>query len=202
MTLLEECDIENTNANKRQKILDDIILDQPINLDDEIKTSFKPISYDEMTKIEHTNCFACLNITPMSLRENKYHYNLLKLYTDNSTSICKEAIFKLVKTYYDEEIFPITKIEWKIEAVREHFLFHTNFPTDEILRQISITSGVRKHLINNLVEKNEDIESGVKYKFQLNNLKMLISLNKELRILRNLKSELPQMLGYDTTLNY
>ena len=189
------------SSNKRQRLLDDIMLSEPINPDGFTPECPKmiPVTFDEMTKVNHPKCYACTHITPASLRENKYHFNLLKLYTDNSTSICKDAIYALIKEYYDKEIKPNTDIEWHLAAIKEHFQSHTMYPTDEILRQINITQGVRSFLMDNLMERSEN---GDTVKFQMNNLKMLISLNKELRTLRLLKNDVPGMIGYDQQLNY
>lgn len=192
---------DDSPRHKRQRmVMDDLFNQDPVD-PDIVKSAARglmPISYEEMTRVNHPNCYACNHITPSSIKENKYHYNLMKLYTDNSTSICPEAIYKLVKDYYDEEIKPETQIEWSIEAIKEHFLTHTRFPTDEILRQINITQGVRKYLMDSLIEKTDDEEP----KFNMNNIRMLVSLNKELRTLCQMKGEIPSMVGFNQELNY
>ena len=190
----------STPNSKRQKLMDDLFNAPAIDPDDvSMGSNVKcPITYEEMTQVNHPNCYACNNITQQSIKENKYHFNLMKLYTDNSTSICKSAIYNLIKTYYDTEIFPETKIEWSLEAIKEHFLQHTRFPTDEILTQINVTQGIRKYLMDSLIEKND--KGGPK--FNMENIRMLVSLNKELRTLRQLKEEIPSMVGFNQELNY
>lgn len=160
-----------------------------------------PITFDEMTKVNHSDCWACHNVTPAAVRENKHIFNLVRLYTDNSTSICKDAIYSLVKEYYDTQIKPKTqnKVEWSLESIREHFMRHTRYPTDEIIRQIDMAEGIRTYLMDNLAQQNK---TDGQIKFNHQNVKMLISINKELRILRNMKQEIPQMIGYDATLDY
>ena len=188
--------------SKKQRLLDNLLNASPANDDDGSELfddKFFNVSFAEMSRVEYTDCYACSHITTSSLKDNKYHYQLMKLYTENSTSICKDAIFNLVKEYYDTQLFPKTNIVWSKEAIVEHFNTHTNFPTDEVLMQIAINESVRKYLMNNLIEQSHD---GERHKFQMNNLKMLISINKELRILRNSKNELPNQVGYDSTLNY
>lgn len=200
MLLCVKMNFDDSPTCKRQRRMDDLFNSDPVD-PDIIKTAQRglmPIRYEEMTRVNHPNCYACNHITPASIRENKYHYNLMKLYTDNSTSICPEAIYKLIKEYYDQELKPQTEIEWSIDAIKEHFLTHTMFPTDEILRQINITQGVRRYLMDSLIEKSDDEEP----KFNMNNIRMLVSLNKELRALRQLKGEIPSMVGFNQELNY
>jgi len=192
--------------SKKQRLLHSLLNASPANdVDDDhdqdqaYDGKFFNVTFDEMSKVKYTDCYACSHITALSLKENRYHFQLMKLYTENSSSICKDAIFNLVKEYYDTQLFPKTEIVWTKEAIAEHFNTHTNFPTDEVLMQIAINESVRKYLMNNLIERSQD---GERHKFQMNNLKMLISINKELRILRNSKNELPNQVGYDSTLNY
>lgn len=187
--------------NKRQKVLDAFADLDPVSTADDMDTEPQmfPVTFEDMTTVKHKQCYACNNITSASLRENKYHANMIGLYTDNSTSICKDVIYRLVKDYYDQEIREQSQQEWPIDVIKEHFLCHTMYPTDEILTQINITSGLRRKLMDNIVQKNE---AGDSVKFNINNAKLLISLNKELRILRKMKEEIPNMIGFDQTLNY
>lgn len=188
-------------SEKRRRLLDDLLLSDPVN-PDAMSTSEPqtiPVTFEEMSKVAYPDCYACNSISPASLRENKYHRSLMKLYTDNSTSICKGAIYNLIKEYYDSEIKPTTGVEWSLEAIKEHFQSHTMYPTDEILRQINITQGVRNYLMDYLIERGERDD---KMKFNMNNLKMIVNLNKELRTLRTLKNDIPNMIGFDQQLNY
>lgn len=186
---------------KRKRLLDDMLMGPPV---DDMSHGFGddkqkiPVSYEEITSMRHIECFACKNITPAALRENEYYFNMMKLYTDNSTSICKDACFLLVKEYYDRFILPLTNIDWTLAAIKEHFQRHTRYPTDEVLRQMTIAESVRSVLIEQLAEKTDDGKTTV----NMNNVKLVLALNKELRTLRNLKAELPNMVGYDQNLNY
>jgi hypothetical protein len=190
---------------KRNRLLEDMSMLDPIDMGgpqidhgsgDE---PMFPVSFDEITAVQHMECYACNHITAASIGENPYHSRLVRLYTENSTTICKDAIYSLVKRYFDEEIRADVGMEWPLPVIKEHFLCHTMYPTDEVLTQINITAGLRRNVMNNLIKRDE---SGANTKVDMNNAKLLISLNKELRILRQLKGDIPSMLGYDANLNY
>jgi hypothetical protein len=165
------------------------------------------MTYDDLMDITHKDCFACQRINSDSLRENEYFYKLMKLYTDNSTATCRESVYRLVKEYFDEEIRPLLIQdeddegikEWPLEVIREHFLRHSNYATDEVIRQINITTGLRNHMMNYLVQVDHTKE---KVKYDINYIKTMISLNQEIRKLRSMKKELPNLIGYDHVLNY
>lgn len=159
----------------------------------------EPMTYDDLVTVKHTDCFACENINSASLRENHLYYNMMKLYTDNSTSICRDSIYRLIKEYYDSYIKEkVNGREWTLECIKEHFLKHTMYATDEILRQINITAGLRNHMMNHLVK----VGGKTKVQYDINYIKTLISLNQELRKLRAMRKDLPNLVGYDNVLNY
>jgi len=169
--------------------------------DAEDSSTMVPMTYEDMTAIAYTGCFACENLNAAALRENDVYFRMMKLYTDNAGSICKDAIYRLIKAFFDREVLPHLDAgrDWSLTCIRDHFLCHTMYPTDEILTQISATAGLRRHLMNNLAKK--DVADG-SITFNLNNIKTLIALNKELRVLRQMKKDIPGMVGFDETLNY
>lgn len=171
--------------------------------EDEMET----MTYDDLITVKYTDCFACQNINSASLRENEVYFNMMKLYTDNSTAICRDGIYKLIRDYFVLHVKPELDLadeseggvrDWPLECIKEHFLKHTMYATDEILRQINITAGLRNHMMNHLVK----VGAGTKVKYDLNYIKTLISLNQELRKLRAMKKELPNLVGYDHVLNF
>lgn len=154
---------------------------------------------DLTTYNEAQHCFFCTHINTKSLQENEIFYNLMKLYTDNSQSVCKDAIYNMMLQYYDN--FIKEHLDGKCLSIHEietHFSLHTSFATDEILTQINITKGVRRHIMNQLAKLDD--EGNVK--INDGNVKMLLVLNKELRTLQQMKDELPNHIGYDNTLSY
>jgi hypothetical protein len=199
------------SSSKRQRVLDDIMGAAPVDVDSaglggvygDVDTEEEMVSmtYEEVTDVGYSACFACENVDAEALRSNPVYLNMMKLYTDNATAICKDAIYKLIKTYFDREVKPRLhdNRDWSLVCIKEHFTRHTMYPTDEILMQIRITSGLRHHVMNHLVRRNP---SGTSVVFDGNNIKTLISLDKELRVLRQLKAEIPSMVGYDNLLNY
>jgi len=202
--------------NKRQRILDGLLLAAPLdgelsdNEDEaDAEPELVPMTYEDITSVGYERCFACENITAVSLRQNEYYLNMMRLYTENSSSICKPAIYRLIKQYFDSEIMPELEesCDWTLDCIREHFTTHTMYPTDEILTQIHISAGLRKHLMNNLAKREVPREgtmarANTPMKFDINNIKVLMQLNKELRVLRNMKSGIPAMVGFDPNLNY
>lgn len=165
------------------------------------------MTYEDLVQVKHKNCFGCQRINQESLKENEYYLNMMKLYRDNCSNTCSETVYRMVKEYFDEEIKPFLDRDdnddgikdWPLEVIREHFQRHTNYATDEVLRQINITTALRDHLMNNLVHVDESKD---KAKYDVNYIKVMITLNQEIRKLRSMKKELPNMLGFDNVLNH
>lgn len=185
------------HSDKKRKLLDELNLDSLGGDTSEDKPT-EYIDVDEITEIKYHNCFACKYINNETLAENDTYRAMMKLYTNNSTSISLDAIFRLIKEFYDNEIKPCTGVEWSLEAIKEHFTKHTNYPTDEILRQITIKRALRNSLANNSIEKLVDGS----LKFNLNNIKLVVTLDKELITLYKLKKDIANMIGYSESLNY
>jgi hypothetical protein len=165
------------------------------------------MSFEDLVEVKHKNCFGCQRINQESLKENEHFLNMMKLYRDNCSNTCGESVYRLVKEYFDEEIKPIlddddtdTGIkDWPLEVIHEHFQRHTNYATDEVLRQINITTALRDHMMNFLVQVDS---GGDKAKYDVNYIKVMITLNQEIRKLRSMRKELPNMIGFDNVLNH
>jgi hypothetical protein len=159
------------------------------------------MSRADITTIEVHNCFACEYINSNTLRENNVFFKMIKLYTDNAANICKPAIYRMIKTYFDQHVKNnVNNYEWSLQSIEQHFTTHTMYPTDEILTQLSITTGLRNHIANNLGMRKSPDDTEVQ--FQDTNIKHLLNLNKELRILRTLRNDIPNMVGYDEVLHF
>ena len=167
------------------------------NNDDETYPS-EFICVDELTTVQHKECFACKYINNESLLEDETYRALMRLYTENSSNIELDAIFQLVKEFYDSEIKPDLQMDWPLHVIKEHFTRHTKYPTDEILRQIQIKKALRDHMINNAVEKCPNGDT----KYDLNVIKQITSLEKDILTLLKLKKDIPTMVGYSEILNY
>ncbi len=154
---------------------------------------------DLTTYSEASHCFFCTHINSKSLQENETFYNFMKLYTDNSMSVTKDAIFAMMLDFYNKYIKEhLNGRTLTLFEIKNHFTLHTSFATDEILTQINITKGIRRHVMNSLAKLDEEGKVVVNDA----NVKMLLSLNKELRTLQQTKDELPNHIGYDNTLSY
>lgn len=175
--------------------------------DDYSDAGMERLGFAELKAIKHRNCFACQRINQESLKENELFLNMMKLYKENVTNACGTSVYKLVKEYFDEEIKPVldsdpddTELkDWPLEVIQEHFERHTNYATDEIIRQINITTALRDHLMNNLVKVDVTKD---KAKYDVSYIKVMISLNQEIRKLRAMKKDLPTMIGFDHVLNH
>jgi len=168
-------------------------------------SGMETLTFDDLMQVQHENCFACQRINASTLRDNEYYYKMLQLYRDNATGTCLESVYCMVRDYFINEIKPFLDAdneddglkEWPLEVIREHFKRHTLYATDEIMRQINVTTALRDHLMNNLVQVNsKSAKYDVKY------IQTLINLNQEIRKLRSMKSEIPGWFGFDSTLNY
>lgn len=165
------------------------------------------MSYEDLMEVKHKNCFGCQRINQESLKENEYYLSMMKLYRDNCGNTCSDSVYRLVKEYFDEEIKPILDVdetdtgikEWPLEVIREHFQRHTKYATDEVLRQINITTALRDHMMNFLVQVDS---GGEKARYDVNYIKVMITLNQEIRKLRTMRKDLPNMIGFDNVLNH
>lgn len=206
---------------KRQRILDELIMtDQNLGMDEDQPEEAEPMSYEELISVGYTDCFACKYMNVENIIKNEKYLKLMRMYTENASTITRDAIFGLVKNYFDTVIkvdllniekaklelrkLPIPpddqiKVEdWTLDCVKEHFDCHTNFPTDEIIKQLRIKRAIRTRLSNNLIE----VTSDGKQKFNQNNIKLLITIEKEIQALLKLKKDIPNMIGYNPTLDF
>lgn len=206
-------EMEETSTSKKRKyddmddqrknsILDELIVTDPVPAEEETE----PLDFNEVVDINYKKCYACECINNDAMRENEHFMALMKLYTDNATSTCKDAIFSQIKLYFDKNIKPehesledeTETIEWSLECIREHFLSHTQFPTDEILTQLRLKKALRNHLANNMVERKADGTM----KFDIVNIKLATALDKEILTLLKARKEIPSMVGYSEVLDF
>jgi hypothetical protein len=187
-------------ASKKRR-LEDEFHGPAFNMDNDDDDNTYPSEYigvDELTTVQHKACFACKYINNDSLLEDETYRALMRLYTENSSNIELDATFELVKEFYDSEIKPVLQMDWPLHVIKEHFTRHTNYPTDEILRQIQIKKALREHMINNVVEKCPNGNT----KYDLSVMKQITSLEKDILTLLKLKKDIPTMVGYSEILNY
>lgn len=199
--------------NKRRKILDELDLNGPV--EEEFDDSPDPMSYDELMDVKYTKCFACDNLHVKAIENNENYAYMMKLYTENSSAICKDAIYKNIHTYFHQNIVPdllevkkimeeqgqtenIPDTEWSLACIKEHFESHTNFPTDEILFQIRLKKALRNKLSNNLVNKNKDGTLTFNHK----NIDIYMKLEKGIVELMRQKKDINTMVGFSPELNY
>jgi hypothetical protein len=153
---------------KRQRILDDIMLtDSNLGIDqeEEVVDDSEPMSYEELIDVGYVDCYACKHMNVEALNDNEKYLYLMKLYTQNASTITRDAIYKKIKKYFDEYIktdlvlIEKAKLEiegknippddniktedWTLDCIKEHFERHTNFPTDEIITQLRIKRAPR-----------------------------------------------------------
>ena len=148
-------------------------------------------------------CFACNYINSSSLKANENFLKLMHVYTDNVISSTRESLWKMVKQYYDEFVrphLPENIPTWTTECIAEHFMEHTNYPTDEILNQINIKKGIRRQIVNSLVYKSD--KSDCEKIFDERNIKLLLQIDKEISRLYLLKGDISKMVGYSEVLDY
>lgn len=88
--------------------------------------------------------------------------------------------------------------EWTFEQIKEHFLHHTNFPSDDINNHLRILRGLHKKILNEVVVPNA--EGGIKIHPQ--NFKYVLELEDRILKWRLRKKDIPNMIGYSQELNY
>ncbi|GBG16202.1 Hypothetical Protein FCC1311_116772, partial [Hondaea fermentalgiana] len=108
-----------------------------------------PMTYEQLTEVKFKEtCFACKYINAGSMRENPEFVTLMKLYTENAEAVSQPALFRLVKAHFDRHCRPIVREEWTLPCIEEHFTVHTNYPTDEILKQLKVLTSIRNNMIS------------------------------------------------------
>ena len=170
--------------------------------------SFEPVPLDNIMANRHENCFACLYVNKRSMEKNESYMNMMLMYKDNAFMMAPEALYNLIKTYFDETIKPEMEEayrgsdavvpDWSLECIREHFTRHTRFPTDELRKQLRSKKAIRDTLNDMIVE----MSSAGDRKVRVDYLKELLKLEKEIVALLKSKECISTMLGYSETLNY
>lgn len=204
--------------NKRRRLLDSLDLtDSSSNCGDsgEKKT---PIKYDELVDVNYKNCFICENVHAAAIQNNESYAYMMSLYTKNAANICKDSIYKQIYDYFNEyivkEIKQIRKEmeeegdtqglaetpipEWSLEGVKEHFEFHTNYPSDELIFQIRLRKSLRRKIMDSLLEKNSDGSININHK----SIDTLQKLEKSIIDIMKSKKDINTMSGYSPELDY
>lgn len=198
---------DNKKRKKKKKMSNTLLFGN--GNDDEDDDMFEheeenqPMSCEELTDVGYRDCYACKYMNVEAIGENENFLYMMKLYTQNASTICKDAIFEKIKAYFDKYVKPdLVEIErgggppaenWSIQCIKEHFLKHTNFPTDEILIQLRIKRALRTKLADNLVE----VDPNGKLVFNNNNIKNVALLDKDILNLLKLQKDISSMVGYN-----
>lgn len=196
--------------SKRRKLLHDIsltdeVLGQPSDENDE---KLEPMSYKDVIDTDYKECYACEHLHATALEENENYRKMMLMYTENAANICKDAIYESIHKFYQnvvvkdleeqfEEGDPPIK-DWTKESIREHFEYHTNYPTDEILFQSRLNKALRNKLADNIVK----VRSDGTMQFDLKSLDLLIKLDKMILELLKTKKDINTMVGYSKDLDY
>jgi len=196
--------------SKRRKLLNDISLtdDTLGQLTDDIEEKLEPMSYKDVIDTKYKECYACEHMHATALEENENYKKMTLMYTENAANICKDAIYDAIYKFYNniivkdllenlEEGDPPIK-EWSKESIREHFEYHTNYPTDEILFQSRLKKAFRNKLADNIVH----VRSDGTMKFDLKGLDILLKLDKMILDLLKTKKDINTMVGYSKELDY
>lgn len=185
--------------------------------------NFKCLKYDDLKDKEYDeNCYACEFVNNDSLRDNEDFLYMIKIYTDNIGNVSRESLFRMVKDHFDKYCKPYHKrqcddckkkeseneklpencleckeIDWTLESIREHFDFHTNYPTDEINKQLNINKRMRNFAVSSAIYKKGD-----EIKLNNKNIKDILAIQREIRELMMIKGKINQMIGYSEILDY
>lgn len=167
--------------------------------EDDVVDESEPMTIDDLTTMKHVRCFACEQINSVTLQKNVHYQKMMRLYCDNAAQISKDAIFRLIKKYFDEQIRPnVDNAEWSMECIKEHFTKHTQYPSDEVLFQLRLMRALRTEMANYMVETQAD----GKKKFSATNIKNVIAIDKEIIALLKTMDSIPKMVGYNEILKY
>jgi hypothetical protein len=201
--------------SKRRKLLNDISLtDNTLGQihddddDEEGKEKLETLTYKDVLDTEYKQCYACEHLHSSSLEENENYRFMMRLYTENSSNVCKNAIYINIHKFYNDIIVPDLKevrlkddppiMDWTVDSIREHFECHTNYPTDEIIFQIRMNKALRNKLANNIVERRHNGTM----RFNIKNMDILMRLDKMIIELMKTKKDINSMVGYSKELDY
>lgn len=193
------------NSGTNSDMLNLLNINMDIDESDGTANTLERVSIDELiNEPQYGECFACRYINEQSLNENELFYKLMKIYVDNVCTISRHAVFSLMHEFFQTEVKPAMSnegiaVNWTVDEIKTHFQFHTNFPTDEVLRQIRISTSLRNTLINYIVQMSSDKSEA---KFDINYIKTAVLLNQEIRKLCSMKKDLPGLIGFNQSLNF
>jgi len=231
---------------KRARESDDFSNPFGIGLGDEDvqSTIAEPLDIEDVIQVDIHDCYGCRYLHDESLRKNPHFKKIMELYTQNAMNNVKDAMFRMIKEYFDVEIKPLIEIlkdkdieklqehmeeledndslgnrkkhtlrkqfesqiehaksaptEWTFEQIKEHFLHHTNFPSDDINNHLRILRGLHNKILNEIVVRNAEGRISINEK----NFKYVLDLEDRILKWRLRKKDIPNMIGYSQELNY
>ena len=159
----------------------------------------KPMAFDELSALQYDgDCWACRCINNKTLQTNDKLLSLFRLYSENCHNLPTNAIARQMSQFFNRFIRPDTNAEWPLPTILEHITSHSFFPSSELIGQIKMLRILRDKLKNNLVE----IDNDGKPHFSQVNMKLLITINKEIRTLLESKNKISDMIGFSDVLNF
>jgi hypothetical protein len=191
----------NEEAAKRMRMMEDLVFneDDDDDLDD---GAFHPMDDNDLLVEQYEDCVFCDFINKGSLRDNEVFLDLMRLYTDNASGTYREASYKHIKEFWDTNCSEHTGREVTMEQIRDHFEKHTQYPTDEILRQLRIYKNIRNNFLKTVLSKRKNSKGKEEIQGHVNNIKVLIQIQKEIRDLLSSIKDIPSMAGYSNELNF
>tara|TARA_B100000508_G_scaffold110949_1_gene89148 strand:+ start:367 stop:1005 length:639 start_codon:yes stop_codon:yes gene_type:complete len=205
--------------NKRRRLLDSINLtDTSLGQTDDDVEKTTPMKYDEIMDVQYKKCFICENVHAAAIQKNETYAYMMSLYTKNAANICKDSIYQQIYDYFQEYIVAEIKEmrkemeeqgdveglaetpipEWSLEGVKEHFEYHTNYPTDELIFQVRLHKALRRNMMNSLLEKKDDGTVKINHK----TIDTLQKLEKSIIDIMKAKKDINTMAGYSPELDY
>ena len=159
------------------------------------------VSMEELNNVKGETCFGCMALTPSVFQDRNHNKKLIalfRLYTTNRLYLTDDALVSNMHEFYYQTIYPDTKVEWTKEDIKLHITKHARSPTAEVLTQIDNIKSIRNAMGNKLFDKNED----GKLFPNLNNIKLFLQLQKEIRTLLSSGDSLQSMIGFNQQLNF
>lgn len=176
---------------------------QRLEDDDSILETREPLTYSEIHKTFSENCFLCRHM-------NSYVFNdkvkgpllmqLFKIYTDSRANLPTHAIAMQMKEFYDNVIYPKQekKEDCPLRMFVEHIDKHCYFPTAELLEQLLVLRNYRLLIQDQIFTKDSDGKIYCDEKMA----KLLVIYMKQINTLMGMKSQVPDMLGFNQTLKF
>lgn len=194
-------DVEE-EAAKRMRMMENLVFNEDDDNDDLEDGAFHPMDDSDLLVEKYEDCPFCDFINKGSLRDNEVFLDLMRLYTENASGTYREASYRHIKEFWDSNCAEHTGCDISLEQVRDHFEKHTQYPTDEILRQLRIYKNIRNNFLKTVLSKRKNSKGKEEIQGHVNNIKVLIQIQKEIRDLLSSIKDIPSMAGYSNELNF